>query len=301
MPDKFDLIRERRLDLWRRAIALFDKTTLDEGPFHAAGYRDFVLEPALDNGSAPDVVGASGAHFVACELSISPSKDLDQLKKYSAAGLTPFLRTLLGGGERTRGASPFFVTTESGWREFPRGINGINVSAAGGTYLPDVSDPSLESALNSWAGFSRPPPSYSLSAVPESDPLEIKKPLAGVLRLAAALGEPLSAEKAARHLSGDLWISFTQHSRSTLTEKVAQLLQQAGQYFEEEAKWDPLKKALLIETVSSSAGRKATERRIAAWLGTRFIEEWAGEEDEEDDVAGDQDAEDNDDEDDGDS
>jgi hypothetical protein len=230
----------------------------------------------------PDLVGASASYFVACELSVSPSKDLAELEKYAHAGLTSYLRSLFGGG-RERGAAPFFITTESGWSGFPRGLNGINVSPAGGKYLADVTDLALSLSLEEWAGFTRPPPSYALSAVPESDPTEIKKPLAGVLRLAGATGDPLSAEVAAKYLSGDLWKSFTQASRRTLTDKVATLLEQAGHNFEGEATWDSRAKVLTIKVVSSPAGRKATDRRIAAWLGTRFITDWVGE--DEDDEA----------------
>lgn len=287
MPDATDEIRERRLDLWRRAIALFDRTTLEEGPFHAAGYRDFILEPKLDNDSHPDILGASTERFVSCELSVSPSKDLAQLTKYAQGGLTPFLRGLLGGGARTQGASPFFLTNGSGWKNFPPGVNGINVSKDGSKQLTDISDPRLLSTLSTWSGFAHAPPSYSLAAVPESDPSEIMRPLAGVLRLAAATGLPLSAEHAAKHLSGDLWNSIPQGARRVLIDKVATLLEAAGSKFEGDAKWDTAAKALRIETVSSASGQKATDRRISAWLGTRPLDEWAGDEaDDEDEAEG---------------
>lgn len=281
MPDPSRAVGERRLDLWRRAILLFDKTTQEHGPFHSAGYTDFVLEPTLDNDTNPDLVGASSAFFVVCELSVSPTKDLSTIGKYSEGALTPLLRGMLGGGERGGGASPFFVTTESGWHDFPRTINGINVSPSGGTYLASVTDSVLRESLDTWTGFASPPPSYGLSAVPESDPQEIKPALAGVVRLAAARGGSLAAEVAARHLSGDLWISFTPRARRILTDKVATLLEQAASYFEEDAHWDSSTKALSIVAVSTSAGRRAMDRRIAAWLGTRFIEEWLGEEEDE--------------------
>lgn len=281
MPEPADAIRERRLDLWRRAIALFDKTTIEEGPFHYAGYLDFVLEPKLDNDSHPDIIGASISHFVACELSISTSKDLGQLSKYSQGNLTPYLRGLLGGGERTKGSAPFFVTIGPGWKEFPADVNGINVSRGGSKQLVEIADANLQSSLSSWPGFSRPPPGYSLTAVPESDPSEIMRPLAGVLRLAAAMGTPLSAERAAQHLSGDLWNSFTQGSRRILIDKVAALLEAAGSKFEGDAVWDSAAKTLKIEAVSSVPGQKATDRRISAWLGTRPLDEWLGDEEED--------------------
>lgn len=291
MPDAADKLRERRLDLWRRAIALFDRTTLEEGPFHAAGYGDFVLEPKLDNDSRPDIVGASTERFVSCELSVSPSKDLAQLSKYSQGGLTPFLRGLLGGGARTQGASPFFLTNGSGWKDFPPGLNGINVSRGGIKQLAEISDPALLAALSVWGGFAHAPPSYSLAAVPESDPSEIMRPLAGVLRVAAARGGPLSAEQAAKYLSGDLWNSFPQSARRVLIDKVATLLEAAGSKFEGGAKWDPTAKELEIEPVSSASGQKATDRRISAWLGTRPLDEWAGDVEEDDDKEDDEDSE----------
>lgn len=281
MPEAADAVRENRLDLWRRAIAVFDKTTIEEGPFHLAGYRDFVLEPKLDNDSHPDIVGASVLHFVACELSLSASKDLSQLSKYSQGNLTPYLRGLLGGGDRTKGAAPFFVTNGPGWKNFPAGVNGINVSAGGSKQLVEIADPVLQSALSSWPGFAHPPPGYSLAAVPESDPTEIMRPLAGVLRLAAATGVPLSAERAAQHLSGDLWTSFTQSSRRVLIDKVVALLEAAGSKFEGDAVWDSAAKTLQIGVVSSAPGQKATDRRISAWLGTHPLDEWAGDEAED--------------------
>ncbi len=289
MPDAADELRERRLNLWRRAIALFDRTTMEEGPFHAADYRDFVLEPKLDNDSHPDIIGASTERFVSCELSVSPTKDLAQLSKYAQGGLTPFLRGLLGGGARTQGAAPFFLTNGSGWKDFPPGVNGINLSPSGSKQLAEISDPNLLTALTSWGGFAHAPPSYSLAAVPESDPSEIMRPLAGVLRLAAATGVPLSAERAAKHLSGDLWDSFPQSARRILIDKVATLLEAAGSKFEGDAKWDHAAKELKIETVSSPSGQKATDRRISAWLGTRPLDEWAGDEADEEDEEGEDD------------
>ena len=87
MPDAADELRERRLNLSRRAIALFDRTTMEEGPFHAADYRDFVLEPKLDNDSLPDIIRASTERFVSCKLSVSPTKDLAQLSNTLRAAL----------------------------------------------------------------------------------------------------------------------------------------------------------------------------------------------------------------------
>ena len=127
---------------------------------------------------------------------------------------------------------------------------------------PRISDPNLLTALTSWGGFAHAPPSYSLAAVPRSDPSEIMRPLAGVLRLTAATGVPLSAERAAKHLSGDLWDSFPQSARRILIDKVATLLEAAGSKFEGDAKWDHAAKELKIETVSSPSGSKATDQQV---------------------------------------
>lgn len=274
MPDPPQRIAERRLDLWRRAILLFDKTTQDEGVFHVAGYRNYVLEPKMDNDSNPDLLGASEARFVLCELSVSPNKDFSFLDSYEKAGLTPFLKGLLGVATLESGGAPFFVTTESGFRGFPSEMNALKVYPPFDRVCPSVSDPRLRSALDAWSGFLRPPPNYSLLALPESDLQEIKLPLAGVLRQRASVGGNLTPAEAADWLLGDLGVSFPPSSRKTLERKVSDLVEQAAVYLKGFADFDKARRVLRMTKVGSAAGRKKFGKAISEWLGTRFIEEY---------------------------
>lgn len=280
MPEPAQRTAERRLDLWRRAILLFDKTTQDEGVFHLAGYRNFILEPKMDNDSNPDLLGASDSRFVLCELSISPNKDFSSLDSYENADLTPYLRGILGVGNLKPGAAPFFVTTESGFRDFPLEMNALNVYPPFQQRCPRVLDGALTSALEDWRGFLRPPPSYSLLALPESDLQEIKLPLAGVVRQRASTGGDLSSVEATEWLLGELTSSFPPASKRALERKVLDLLRQAASYLGEYAEFVESSKVLRLSKVATAAGRKKFAKAVSEWLGVRFIEEFVESEEE---------------------
>ena len=287
MPDAADELRERRLNLWRRAIALFDRTTMEEGPFHAADYRDFVLEPKLDNDSHPDIIGASTERFVSCELSVSPTKDLAQLSKYAQGGLTPFLRGLLGGGARTQGAAPFFLTNGSGWKDFPPGVNGINLSPSGSKQLAEISDPNLLTALTSWGGFAHAPPSYSLAAVPESDPSESHRDpspgSSGSLRPRESLSRRRGRLSTSRETSGTpsprAHVGFDRQGRHPPRGRPGRSSKgmQSGTTPRRNSRSRPCRHHPV---------RRQRTGGISAWLGTRPLDEWAGDEADEEDEEG---------------
>lgn len=288
MPDNPQRRAEHRLALWRRSIALFDRNTADEGPFHAAGYRDFTLEPKLDNGTTPDILGVSPEQFVICELSFSPHKDTEALRKYVDAGLTPYLRGLHGGDHsREPGAAPFYLTPNRELRDFPRDINAINVYPPFDRHIASVHDSALSVNLDDWTGFTRPPPNYSLLGLPESDPQELRMPLGGLLKQRAAAGDPLSAAEAAELLLGDLADSFQPSAKREMSDTIKTLLEQAASDLDEYGRWNSNRDRLEFpKSVDSTSARKAFDKRLSAWMGTTFIEQWYNEpelDDEEDD------------------
>ncbi len=285
MPENPQRQAEHRLALWRRSIALFDKNTADEGPFHAAGYRDFTLEPKLDNETTPDILGVSPDRFVICELSFSPHKDTEALRKYVDAGLTPYLRSLHGGDqEREPGSAPFYLTPNRALRDFPRDINAINVSPPFDKHLASVDDQELRASLEDWTGFLRPPPNYSLLGLPESDPQELRMPLGGLLKQRAAAGDPLSALEATELLLGDLADSFQPSAKREMSKTIKRLLEQAASDLQEYGRWTNSRDRLEFpKPVDSTSARKAFDKRLSAWMGTTFIEQWYEEPEPEDD------------------
>jgi hypothetical protein len=234
----------------------------------------------MDNGSNPDILGASDSRFVLCELSISPNKDFSSLDSYEKAGLTPYLKGILGVGALESGAAPFFITTESGFRDFPLDKNALNVYPPFEQRCDRVFDPALLQPLEDWKGFLRPPPSYSLLALPESDMQEIKLPLAGVVRQRASAGGDLNPVEATEWLLGELASSFPPSAKGALERKVSELLRQAAAYLKDYAEFVEASGALRLSKVGTAAGRRKFAKAIAEWLGTRFIEEYVEPEEE---------------------
>lgn len=293
MPDAAQDRGERRLDAWRRSIALFDRTTREQGPFHRAGYTNFVLEPKTEDGRTPDIIGAARDRFVVCDISISPTKETDGLRHYRGSTLTHFLRMRLGTSTEPRMlAAPFYLTPERRLRDFPQDLNAIQLVSPFDRHLGDISDDSLRNALGTWPGFAGPPPNYSLLAVPESELTELKFSVAGVLRQHLATGESAVPDNIAKILLGDRAPDFPPKAIRVLSDKVAALLEQASAHLGEYARWDKMTRMLAFtnaETIATNAtSRVAVANRIAAWLGTPFIEQFErsnvdGDEDEDDD------------------
>ncbi len=267
-------VMERRLSLWRKAIALFDKTNQWEGVFHIAGYREWVLEPEMDNKTTPDIVGASDLRFVLCELSASPNKDFLWFDGYERARLTPFLEGLLGVARPEPGAAPFFITTEAGFRDIPARVNALLVRAPWDRRCPSVADPTLQGALDAWQGFAGPPPSYSFLALPESETQEVKLPLAGILRLRASTGGSLSSKEATELLLGDIADHVPAKGKRKLEETVHKLLGQAAQFLKDFARYDNKRRVLRLAEVDSASGKKKFSKAVSEWSGARFIDAW---------------------------
>lgn len=280
MPDNPQQRAEHRLALWRRSIALFDENTAEEGPFHEAGYREYTLEPKLDNETTPDILGVSPERFVICELSFSPHKNTADLRKYTEAGLTPYLRGRHGGDqERTPGAAPFYLTPTRALRDFPREINALNVHPPFEKHLPSIDDGQLASSLEAWIGFTRPPPSYGLLGLPESDPQELRRPLGGLLKQRASAGDPITAPEATQVLLGDLADAFQPGAKREMRNNLKTLLKQAAEHLDEYGRWNETREQLSFpKPIQTTSARKAFDKRLSAWLGITFIEQWYEEE-----------------------
>ncbi len=275
MPDGPQRIAERRLSVWRLAYALFDRGTSWEGPFHSCGYHDPVIEPTLDNGKGPDMLAANENFFALLEISSSANKDFASAREYSSGGLTPFLRTRIGDRPRKPAGAPFFVTTESGIRSFPPDMNAIRVSSPVETYLSRVEDSNLRESLTAWTGFPIPVPSYSLLALPESDPEEIRLQLGGILKKIATEGGEIPARKLADMLLGDLSDAVTDSAKARLTKNVATLLEIAASKLDPYVSWLSQSRSVKVEKVESSQGRAAFSRAISEWAQVPFLESFS--------------------------
>jgi len=68
---------ERRVELWRRAIFLFDKNQHEAGPFYAAGYKDFFCEPKTAEKLTPDIIAFADRFYCILDVSMSDQKGID--------------------------------------------------------------------------------------------------------------------------------------------------------------------------------------------------------------------------------
>lgn len=81
---------ERRVELWRRAIFLFDKSQHEKGPFYAADYKDFFCEPKTAEKLTPDIIAFADRFYCILDVSMSDQKGIE-MKKYGNATLTEYL------------------------------------------------------------------------------------------------------------------------------------------------------------------------------------------------------------------
>lgn len=263
------------MNVWRSAYALFDRGTNWEGPFHGCGYRDPVIEPVLDNGKGPDMLAANDDFFALLEISSSVNKDFASAREYSGGGLTPVLRTRIGDRPRRPAGAPFFVTTESGIRSFPPDLNAVRVSSPVETYLPKVDDLALRRSLEGWAGFPAPVSSYSLLALPESDPEEIRLQLGGILKKIATDGGEVSARQLANLLLGDLADAVMDAAKAKLTKNVATLLEIASTKLSPYVSWNAESRSVNVQKIDSWQGRTAFSRAISEWAQVPFLESFS--------------------------
>lgn len=281
MPEPVKNLIERRLSVWRKAYALFDKgkvTTGGEwtGPFLCAGYRDVALEPILENETNPDMLAVSTDWRVVLEISCSPNKEFTNVRNYGTGDLPASLRTRFGDRSRRLGAEPFFITEESGIRSFPPELNAINVYPPFERHLKNVYDPALRVALETWTGFPGPVSNYGLKALPESGIEEIKFQLAGILRKVVGDGGTVSAEALAENLLGELAGVFSKQRKNDLVRNVATLLERASAQISG-LSWDSKTGSVTAEKADSPQTRMAFSRQVAAWLNIRFLESFSSE------------------------
>jgi hypothetical protein len=268
LPSPYESKGERRIELWRRAIFLFDKSQHEVGPFFKAGYEDFFCEPKTAEKRTPDIIGFSEKFFCIMDISMSDQKG-EEMKKYEAVTLTAYLKTLFPSafGERKNGGYPFLVTDLIPTTKYP-GYNLIQVYQPGRTEIEYVEDKVLLSSLRDWTGFVFPVPGYGILAVPESDEEELKPKLAGIFKKIAVDEEETTSERIIQLLTGDLYTSFSKNSLANLRKKVENICEMVSNGpLREYAKYDYAKKSIKITIdIFNSQSRAKFSRDIESWL-----------------------------------
>lgn len=272
---------ERRVELWRRAIFLFDRSQKEAGPFFEAGYKDFFCEPKTAENLTPDIIGFSEKFFCVMDISMSDQKG-EEMKKYETITLTEYLKSLFPSSieERKNCGYPFLVTDLIPATKYP-GYNLIQVYQPGRAEIEQIDDDSLLNSLRRWTGFVFPVPSYGILAVPESDEEELKPKLAGIFRKIAVDGEEMTSEGIIQLLMGDLYESFSGKSRANLRRKVEKVCEiVANGPLSEYAKYDGARKSIKISVdVSNAQSRAKLSRDIDSWLKITTFSYFVKEED----------------------
>lgn len=272
------------MDVWRRAFALLSKTGDFTGPFYEAGYTDTVIEPTLTNDTNPDMITVNHDFHAVLEVTFSPNKEFRAAKTYAQGELTPLLRTRLGSQPRRSAGAPFLVTNQPTARDLPPDFNAVQVDFGYSVRLPHVEDALLKKHLEQWPGFTSPPPGFLLLAVPESEIAEVKVPLAGFLKSAAASGTPITANTLAEKLMGDLANCVSSKGKNALEGKVADLLEMAGAKLGSFVAWNSASRTLSFKKpISNPKSRKSFTKELGDWLGTATLDTFIppGEDDEE--------------------
>jgi len=272
---------QRRINLWRKGIFLFHRTSEEEGTFHQAGYSDYWCEGKSIEGLTPDIFGFSSSYYCVCDLSISRSKG-DSMQKYKDCEPSAFIKRVLSiEGDRKKTGDPFLITDQYGLRKYP-GYNLIQVDTPVNIELDGIEDIGLERILKDWPGFKTVEPSFQLLAVPESSPLELKKPLAGILNWVIFQHANVGYGTIVNKLLGHLEKSFSQRSKAELREKVKKMLIDLSR--------SHLKDYIKIGAdgfwieidISNYQARKGFTNKINEWLEIKPIEEFLVEDDFED-------------------
>lgn len=260
---------ERRVNLWRRAILLFGKTSREVGPFFEAGYEDFFCEPRTAENRTPDIIGFSNNYFCVMDISMSDQKGED-MKKYENVTLTEYLKSMFPSDVENRKncGHPFLITDLLPTKKYP-GYNLIQVYQPGQAEIEYIEDVKLFNSLNNWSGFIFPAPSYGILAVPESDSEELKPILAGVFKKIAVDGEEMTSEKIIQLLLGDLYESFSRNSIAELRKKVEKICEYISDgVLKDYAKYNIKSKSIKFNVdVSNHQSRKKFSSDIESWLG----------------------------------
>ena len=262
---------QRRINLWRRGIFLFHKTSEEEGPFYQAGYSDYWCEGYTDDGLTPDIFGFSQDFFCICDLSSSKSKR-DVMKKYKDCRPRDYIKRVLSiEGDRSPAGYPFLITDQFGLNKYP-GYNLIQVETPINVEIEMINDRILEKILEKWQGFRTVEPSFQLLAVPESSPEELKKPLAGILKWASVKSEWISYDSIVHNLLGCLDKSFSDKSKAQLREKVRRIVTDLSRSHLKNYLEMSDDKIMIRMDISNHQVRKGFSDKINEWLDIRPIE-----------------------------
>lgn len=272
LTSPYENMGERRVELWRRSIFLFDKSQREVGPFFEAGYKDFFCEPKTAEKLTPDIIGFSDEFFCVVDISMSNQKG-HEMEKYENVTLTEYLKTLFpSDAGRKNGGFPFLVTDLLPTTIY-EGYNLIQVYQPGQAVIERIDDECLLDSLNNWTGFVFPVPSYGILAVPESTEEELKPKLAGIFKKIATDDDEMTSEGVIQLLLGDLYESFSQSSRSNLRKKVENICKQVTDgAFSEYATYNHENKSIQISVDASNPQSRAKfSRCINSWLETTTL------------------------------
>ncbi|MCK4796989.1 MAG: hypothetical protein KAT05_06380 [Spirochaetes bacterium] len=280
MSSPYESVSERRVELWRRSIFLFDISKKEEGPFHKAGYLDFFCEPKTAENLTPDIIGFSDKFFCVIDISMSDQKG-QQMEKYESVTLTEYLKTLFPNSiERINCGYPFLITDLLPTTKYA-GYNLIQVYQPGQAEIEKIDDEILLNSLSNWTGFVFPAPSYGILAVPESTEEEIKPKLAGIFKKISVDGNETTSEIIIQLLMGDLYTSFSGKSKANLRKRVERICDTvANGILKEYIKYNPNNKSITISLdVSNAQSRAKFSREIDAWLETTTLYHFIKEDD----------------------
>ena len=279
-------IGERRIELWRRSIYLFDQTKKEVGPFRKAGYKEFWCEGRSSEKLTPDIFGFSDDYFCVCDISMSPQKN-EAMHKYSKCTPSQYIKERFPTEkDRKPSGSPFLITDLLGVVKYP-GYNLVQVLQPGGATIDRIEDSQLKNILNNWHGFISPPPSYALSAVPESTPEELRAPMSGLFKWAAFQEGWVTIDSVVLNLLGDLFESISKSGRATLRKKVEEIVKDLSKgKLSDYLTYDPNNKRFRIRIErNSEQSRKSFTNKINEWSEIipieRFFEDFDNEEEDE--------------------
>ena len=268
MPSPYESKGERRVELWRRTIFLFDRSQHEAGPFFKAGYEDFFCEPKTAENLTPDIIGFSEKFFCVVDISMSDQKGIE-MNKYGNVTLTQHLKSLFPSNieGRKNCGYPFLVTDLIPTTKYS-GYNLIQVYQPGRAEIEHIDDDVLLNSLRDWTGFVFPAPSYGILAVPESDEEELKPKLAGIFKKIAVDEEEMTSERIIQLLTGDLYISFSKNSLANLRKKVENICEMVSNGpLREYAKYDHTKKSIKITIdIFNSQSRAKFSRDVESRL-----------------------------------
>jgi len=273
LPSPYSSIGKRRIELWRRAIFLFDRTEIEKGPFFSAGYQDFWCEGKSKEKLTPDVFGFSKDYFCICDISMSPQKG-EGMAKYKECNPSEYMKALFPSEEERKSAGfPFLITDELELKKI-EGYNLLQVYEPGEAVIENIADENLKKILEKWMGFFSSPPSYGLLAVPESTFEELKSPLSTVLKWAAAQQEWITYEEIVQKLLGNLYTSFSDKGRATLRKNIEEHIRllNRGKLQGFIALDSSNNRFKVILDASSQQSRKAFSSKISNWLNLKPIE-----------------------------